>query len=615
MADLVVGRDVRGSSLLQVPGEKRRTRSRSRSKTSTHRASRSTSPLPSLLKDDREKSPFEIGETRAMLKAAPKAVFDKALVMDISPSVAKKGDEEVVYITTDMSVIDKALVMDVSSVTLIVLEDEDEEDDVESVITEDEIHDDKSIDEELEGEGQKKEKKVKKVVKKKKKKAPAKEKKEKTPPLKLQIKEPKKNLKGMFDKPTIVEEPPKEKKPMSAKKLEKLKMIEQMKAEAAIKKAAEDDEKRRKEAEKERKLQEKQAKMKPQESQDSGLMAVLDKQRKKQEEAKRKAAAGIKDTDLFDESKKSKATNGDASDLRAGLRKVSIADSMISDSNASVESNGDSGDVDLNLRPIKHQSMDFGNGNDDEDGSDNDTGKSRSRAASKIDVQTLGKGGSDGESDAGSAAGSRAGSPAESEGGSEPPSDLSDDEEPIQKPKDFEKRQSMVDNPTDGITAELEKTFFVERKKSVWKPAKEEEKPQPESPKNEQVKTVSEKEKDAEFQKQREATRPPAIETFLMDRTVREYENLKLTCNVSGPDINIRWYKNGNIVEKSNRIKMKVSDGLLVLEIPKAEISDSGEYSCLIRNKNGEVSTKCVAKVYKEVFDHPVAPQFTTIRG
>lgn len=581
MAELAVDREVRGGSLLQVPGKERRghgspTRSRSRSK-SVRECSRSMSPLPSLMKDDREKSPFEIGETKAMLKAAPKAVFDKALVMDISPSVAKKGDEEVIYITTDMSVIDKALVMDVSSVTLIVLEDEDEEDELESIIADDEISADKIDDVDIE-EGVVKEKKVKKIVKKKKKKvATSKDKKEKTPPLKLEIKGPKKNLKGMFDKPTIVEEPPKEKKPMSAKKLEKLKMIEQMKAEAVAKKAAEEEEKRKKDEEKQRKLQASQAKMKPKESQDSGLQAVLDKQRKKQEDAKKKSGAGINDP--YDSRKPS--TNGDVIDYKSGLRKVSITGSQNSDSQN--EENGDSnGDSDLNLRPIKHTEMDFGDSDDEgsEKRSDDDGGGSKQ--------------------------------------GSEPPSDLSGDEgDNYDELRKFEKRQSNanVDSTTDEMTAELEKTFFVARKPSKvnWTEAKEEE--APEVPKKDPVKTATEKEKDAEWQRQREALRPPAIENFLTDRTVREYENLKLTCSVSGPDQNIKWFKNGVIVEKSNRCKLRVSDGLLVLEIPKAEISDSGEYMCQIRNKNGEVSSKCSVTVYKEVLDRPTAPTFTTIRG
>lgn len=586
MAELGVDREVRGSSLLQVPGGRRGhgspTRSRSRSK--SNRSTRSSSPLPSLLKDDREKSPFEIGETKAMLKAAPKAVFDKALVMDISPSVAKKGDEEIIYITTDMSVIDKALVMDVSSVTLIVLEDEDEEDELESVMSDDvDPHEiDKIDDAEMEDGEEKKGKKVKKVVKKKKKKAVAKDKKEKTPPLKLDIKGPKKNLKGMFDKPTIVEEPPKEKKPMSAKKLEKLKMIEQMKAEAAAKKVAEEEEKRRKDEEKQRKLAESQAKRKPQEAQDGGLKAVLDKQRQKQEDAKRKA--GI--VDPLD-ARKTSTANGEIIDFKSGLRKVSTTDSQNSDSVN--EENGDSnGEIELNLRPIKHSEMDFGDS--DNEGSDNDRG-------------------------------SREGSANGDDGGekSEPPSDLSGDEaDNFDELRNFEKRQSRADiNPTDEITAELEKTFFVARKpsKASWTKVKEEDEPVVVEPKKEPIKSATEKEKDAEWQRQREALRPPAIENFLSDRTVREFENLKLTCNVSGPDLNIKWFKNGIIVEKSNRVKLRVSDGLLVLEIPKAEIADSGEYSCLIRNKNGDVSTKCNVTVYKEVLDRPTAPTFTTIRG
>lgn len=587
-------REQRGGSLLQVPTEKRsgispvRYRSRSKSK-----RSRSGSPLPYLMKEDREKSPFEIGETKAMLKAAPKAVLDKALVMDISPSVAKAGDEEVIYITTDMSVIDKALVMDISSVTLIVLEDEDEEEEIEEII--EELHEDAvkedgekaegEADAEGDGEVTEKKKVVKKVVKKKKKKVA---KKEETPPLKLEIKVPKKDLKGMFDKKPAEEAAP-VKKPIKAAKLEKLKMMEKMKAEAAAKAAAEEEEQSTKkpskwdkpnEKKKPETIEEKLKRMKAEELQrkenqeKNGLMAVLDKQKKKLEDQKKKGMV-----DPADARKMSKEQ--EIIDYQSGLRKVSVPEVEIQ------SENGDSSENDgitLDLKPIPKSSY---NENGDEEDEDDEKEKDGDHSGS------------------------------EDKSSSE--SELSGDEN---VDHDDARRKSSVklsiDPTASATTAELEKTFFVAKKQKPkdknWKPAEEEQLTPPQSPKD-PAQTVSERERDAELRRQREAARPPTLETFLKDLTIREYESLKLTVSASGPDLNIRWFKNGNILEKGSKVKMSGSEGLYNLIIPNAVISDSGTYSITIKNTNGEASSKCAVTVYKEVYDQPVAPTITSVRG
>lgn len=560
-------RDLRGGSLLQVPGGGRRGLSpvRHRSK-SRSRTRRSGSPLPYLMKENRERSPFEIGDTRAMLKAAPKCVFDKALVMDISPSVAKAGDEEVIYITTDMSVIDKALVMDVSSVTLIVLEDEDEEEEIE--IDLDELpEEEKALLKPEGGEGDEaapeEKKKVKKVIKKKKKKVASK--KEETPPLKLEIKVPKKNLKGMFDKPQA-EEAPIKKAPVKAGKLEKLKMMERMKAEAAV--AAEEAE-RQKELDAKKKMAKFDAaqRKKPQEAEPSGLMAVLEKQKKKLEEAKKKGAGGI--VDPLDAKKNSKG-EVDVQDFQAGLRKVST-DITPSDSPPNEDSNGE---TEIELRPIKGTTTSY----DDEEDSDEERNED------------------DGE---------RGESAEESEDGGD-------------RRESYHPTQSDEENdPTLQQTAELERTFFEARQRNQaegknWEQAKDDEaSTEPTKP---AIKTANEREKDLEFQRQRELTRPPVFETPLQDRTVREYEALKLSCTASGPDLMVKWTKNGIIIEKSSNIKIHNREGLLSIELTKPAISDSGIYQCTAKNKNGEASTKCKVEIYKEVFDKPVAPTFTLVR-
>ncbi|XP_054741014.1 muscle M-line assembly protein unc-89 isoform X2 [Anastrepha obliqua] len=80
---------------------------------------------PFLKREEREKTPFELGRDIKTQITCNKAVFDRALIMDITES--EEIQKPVRYITTDMSVIDRAAVMDVSNVEVIYLIEEYEE--------------------------------------------------------------------------------------------------------------------------------------------------------------------------------------------------------------------------------------------------------------------------------------------------------------------------------------------------------------------------------------------------------------------------------------------------------------------------------------------------------
>lgn len=128
---------------------------------------------------------------------------------------------------------------------------------------------------------------------------------------------------------------------------------------------------------------------------------------------------------------------------------------------------------------------------------------------------------------------------------------------------------------------------------------------------------MTEKDRDLEWQRQRQMMRPPLVISHLKSRAVASNTVAKLTCNVTGPGILVRWLKNGNPIEiNPNKYKFFNSEGLLSLEILNVEKSDGAEYTCLVKNKNGETSTIANLTVYESLdTERPVPPTFITIKG
>lgn len=130
-------------------------------------------------------------------------------------------------------------------------------------------------------------------------------------------------------------------------------------------------------------------------------------------------------------------------------------------------------------------------------------------------------------------------------------------------------------------------------------------------------KEMTERDRDLEWQRQRQMMRPPLVISHLKSRAVPIGSTAKLTCNVTGPSISVRWLKNGNPIELNpNKYKFFNSEGLLSLEIINVELKDSAEYTCFAKNKNGETSTLAMITVYDNFdVDRPIPPTFVTIKG
>lgn len=121
----------------------------------------------------------------------------------------------------------------------------------------------------------------------------------------------------------------------------------------------------------------------------------------------------------------------------------------------------------------------------------------------------------------------------------------------------------------------------------------------------------SESHQPAEETLYRDAKRRPIFSTRLMDRTAAENSSIKLTCQIMGVDMYTEWYRYGSRLENNPRYATRLVDGLATLEIFSCRPSDSGEYTCTVRNSFGESSCSAHFKVFAGHEKRPMMPIFT----
>lgn len=103
---------------------------------------------------------------------------------------------------------------------------------------------------------------------------------------------------------------------------------------------------------------------------------------------------------------------------------------------------------------------------------------------------------------------------------------------------------------------------------------------------------------------------------FLSNRTVSEGSSLRMTVFIGGPDPQVRWFKNDQVVVYGPKSKSSCQDGLATLVLSNLNPDDSGEYKLIAKNSENEISTLCTVTVYRKAKEDKVAPVFTVgIKG
>ncbi|XP_033155962.1 muscle M-line assembly protein unc-89-like isoform X2 [Drosophila mauritiana] len=107
---------------------------------------------------------------------------------------------------------------------------------------------------------------------------------------------------------------------------------------------------------------------------------------------------------------------------------------------------------------------------------------------------------------------------------------------------------------------------------------------------------------DSEYKDRKEsrsAKRKPTVDIQLTNRNTASGSDLKLTCGLSGHEMNVQWFKDNCPIENGAKYRRTLNDGLSCLEIKSAELGDSGIYRCIASNQNGEVETSCLVTIYE----------------
>ena len=74
--------------------------------------------------------------------------------------------------------------------------------------------------------------------------------------------------------------------------------------------------------------------------------------------------------------------------------------------------------------------------------------------------------------------------------------------------------------------------------------------------------------------------KPTEVSKQLEDKTAAAGQDISLSCELSKPDLNIRWYKDGKAIRKSQKYDLQQEGTGAILIIHDSTAKDSGEYPC-----------------------------------
>lgn len=170
-----------------------------------------------------------------------------------------------------------------------------------------------------------------------------------------------------------------------------------------------------------------------------------------------------------------------------------------------------------------------------------------------------------------------------------------------------EKPKADVKADVKAEAAEAEEDDGSKGKKRVRKPKKDDEEAEASSASAYATDTGSE----TSSLKKREKVIGIHFATAVRDRVVAEGSKVKISCFLEAKEPQVKWFKNDEQIQNSQKIKGRHVEGLCTLEIPSAALDDSGEYKCWARDETGEASTFCRLEVYSDPGTGDVPPTFT----
>ncbi|KAG5675501.1 hypothetical protein PVAND_005397 [Polypedilum vanderplanki] len=115
----------------------------------------------------------------------------------------------------------------------------------------------------------------------------------------------------------------------------------------------------------------------------------------------------------------------------------------------------------------------------------------------------------------------------------------------------------------------------------------------------------SEKERDEEFQEYIRELCRPTIVSYLPDRVAAKGSNVRLTCTVKGNNIQTRWTKNDEPLERGKKAVTKSDGEIHILEINDITEREAGVYTAYFKNRAGEVETSTRIKVFNGKLHKP----------
>lgn len=222
------------------------------------------------------------------------------------------------------------------------------------------------------------------------------------------------------------------------------------------------------------------------------------------------------------------------------------------------------------------------------------------------------------------------------------------DEKKEEAPKNEESQAKVMDGEGSDTTVEedsdfdniedIDPSYGIEA--NLWKPIKSFDEvdlkpPKPEPKEGEEPKKVkeeaaavevdseyadfykirTEKEKDDDFQEYIRELRRPMIVSYLPDCVVPKGTNVRLTCTVQGNNIQTRWTKNDEPLERGKRVTTKSDGEIHIFEIPEITEREAGVYTAYFKNRAGEVETSTRIRVFDGALHKPDHLDIALVKG